>query len=150
MKTITRLYRYRIAGILFASVAVLIALASCGLAVLSRLDAYTNTLYRGNMSAKAEQCLNWGMPSNVAFPLTEQCPYREKWGPRRRTPSSPCRRRNCRFEDTATFIGLCRRSRSPNHFGQSGPSSLDARVQKRGRARTDPAGVLSADVNLRR
>ncbi|BCG00808.1 hypothetical protein PPGU19_053760 [Paraburkholderia sp. PGU19] len=49
MKTITRLYRYRIAGILFASVAVLIALASCGLAVLSRLDAYTNTLYRGNM-----------------------------------------------------------------------------------------------------
>ena len=49
MKTITRLYRFRIAGILFASVAVLIALASCGLAVLSRLDAYTNTLYRGNM-----------------------------------------------------------------------------------------------------
>jgi diguanylate cyclase (GGDEF)-like protein/PAS domain S-box-containing protein len=49
MKTITRLYRFRIAGILFASVAVLIALASCGLAGLSRLDAYTDTLYRGNM-----------------------------------------------------------------------------------------------------
>lgn len=49
MKTITRLYRFRIASLLFASVAVLIALASCGLAGLTRLDAYTHTLYQGNM-----------------------------------------------------------------------------------------------------
>jgi len=49
MKTITRLYRFRIASLLFASVAVLIALASCGLAGLTRLDAYTRTQYQGNM-----------------------------------------------------------------------------------------------------
>ena len=49
MKTITRLYRHQIAGILFAGVAVLIALASSGLAGLARLDAYTRTLYQGNM-----------------------------------------------------------------------------------------------------
>ncbi|WP_109476618.1 diguanylate cyclase [Paraburkholderia sp. C35] len=49
MKTITRLYRFRIAGVLFASVAVLTVLASCGMAGLSRLDGYMNALYWGNM-----------------------------------------------------------------------------------------------------